>query len=114
MKEHNGSPWGPAAGYGLAVLGVALATGLLWLAQPVLSLGSVYLVYLVIVVAVAAMRGWGPSVLAVVLAFLAANFLFIPPVFSFTVAALQDILGLVIFLGLATGTSQLMARLRFE
>jgi len=101
-------------GYELALLGIATATALLWVVQPVLSLGSVYLVYLVIVVVVAATRGWGPSLLAAVLAFLAANFFFIPPVFTFTIAAPQDILALVIFLALATGTSQLMARLRFE
>src|SRR5689334_6160951 len=103
-----------AVGYLLAAGGITAATGVLWVARPFLSLGSVYLVYLVVVVAVAATRGWRPGVLASVLAFLVANFFFIPPILTFTIAAPQDILALVIFLALATGTSQLMARLRFE
>ena len=43
-----------AVAYGLALPRRRVATGLLWVAQPVLSLGSVYLVYLVVVIAVAA------------------------------------------------------------
>jgi two-component system sensor histidine kinase KdpD len=101
-------------GYALAAGGIAGATAVLWVARPFLSLGSVYLVYLVVVVAVAATRGRRPGVLASVLAFLVANFFFIPPTFTFTIADPQDILALVIFLALATGTSQIMARLRFE
>ncbi len=101
-------------GYVLAVAGVALATGVLWLARPALSLGGVYLVYLVAVVAVAAREGWRPSILAAVLAFLGANYFFTPPILTWVIAAPQDILALLIFLGLATGTSRLMARLRAE
>ena len=106
--------WYEPLGYGVAVGGVALATGVLWLAQEWLSLGSVYLVYLVVVVAVAVGWGLGQGVLASVLAFLCANFFFIQPIFTFTVAAAQDVLALVIFLGIATLTSQLVARLRRE
>lgn len=104
----------PLLGYSLAVLGVAAATGLLWVTQQYLSLGSVYLVYLVVVVGVAARHGWGPGVLASVLGFLAANFFFTPPILTWTITAPQDILALTIFLVLAAGTSQVMARLRQE
>jgi len=48
------------------------------------------------------------------LAFLAANFFFIEPRFTFTVADPQDVLALIIFLGLAALASQLVARLREE
>ncbi|MEO6456713.1 MAG: ATP-binding protein [Chloroflexia bacterium] len=100
--------------YLAAALGVTVATGVLWLAQPVLSLGSVYLIYLVIVVAVAV--GWGlrQGVLASGLAFLCANYFFHPPVFTFDIAQPQDVLALVIFLGIATLTSQLVASLQRE
>jgi two-component system sensor histidine kinase KdpD len=113
-QQTGQTTWQQLVGFVLAVGGIAGATGVLWVARPFLSLGSVYLVYLVVVVGVAATRGWRPGVLASVLAFLAANFFFIPPTFTFTIAAPQDILALVIFLALATGTSQIMARLRFE
>jgi len=106
--------WYGAAGYFVAVHVMAVATGLLWIAQPVLSLGSVYLVYLVAVVAVAVGWGWRQAFLAAGLAFLAANYFFTPPGFTFTIAAPQDVLALVIFFGIAMLTSQLLARLRQE
>src|SRR4051794_14224252 len=106
--------WYQRLGYPAAVVGVGLTTAALHLAQPLLSVSSIYLVYLVVVIAVAV--GWGlhAAVLAALLAFLAANFFFIPPVFTFTVTAVQDVLALANFLGLATLTSQLVARLREE
>jgi two-component system sensor histidine kinase KdpD len=107
-------PWYGTMGYLVAVLAVAVATGVLWIAQPVLNLGSIYLVYLVAVVMIATGWGWRQGFLAAVLAFLAANFFFIPPRFTFTIAEPQDVLALVIFLGIATLTSQLVARLRQE
>ncbi len=106
--------WYRRLGYPAAVIGVGITTAALHLAQPLLSLSIIYLVYLVVVIAVAV--GWGlhAAVLAALLAFLAANFFFIPPVFTFTVAAVQDLLALAIFLGLATLASQLVSRLREE
>jgi two-component system sensor histidine kinase KdpD len=106
--------WYAPLGYVVAVLGVAAATAVLWVAQPLLSLGSVYLVYLVVVVAVAVGWGLGQGVAASVLAFLCANFFFIDPIFTFTIAEVQDVLALIIFLALATLTSQLVAGLRRE
>ena len=109
FRPTNQPAWYGPVGYLAALLGVVLATGVLWVAVPFLSLGSIYLVYLVVVVAIAV--GWGlkQGVVASVLSFLAANFFFIPPVFTFTIANAQDVLALVIFLGLATLTSQLVA-----
>lgn len=106
--------WYGPVGYIAAIVGVAAATGMLWIAQPLLSLGSVYLVYLVVVVAVAV--GWGlkQGIVASLAAFLAANYFFIEPRFTFSVAEAQDVLALIVFLGLATLTSQLVARLRRE
>src|SRR3954468_10059321 len=61
-------------GYLAATLGVAAATGLLQLMLPLLSTASIYLVYLLVVVAVSV--GWGlkHGVYASVLGFLAGNF----------------------------------------
>jgi two-component system sensor histidine kinase KdpD len=106
--------WYDPLGYLAAVAGVAAATGVLWLAQPIISLGSVYLLYLVVVVAVAVGWGLGQGVVTSVLAFLCANYFFTPPRFTFTIADFQDLLALTIFLGLATLTSQLVSRLRRE
>ncbi|MEP6775192.1 MAG: DUF4118 domain-containing protein, partial [Chloroflexota bacterium] len=106
--------WYDPLGYAAALLGVATATGIMWLVRSILSLGSIYLVYMVVVVAVAVGWGLGQSIVASAMAVLATNFFFIQPIFSFTVAAFQDALALAIFLALATLTSQLVARLRRE
>jgi two-component system sensor histidine kinase KdpD len=98
----------------VAVLAVAIATAVLALLLPLLSVASIYLVYLLVVVAVAV--GWGlkQGIFAAVLGFLAANFFFTQPIFSLTVSAVQDIIALVTFLGLAILTSELVSRLRRE
>jgi len=107
-------PWYGPLGYVVAALGVAAATALLWIAQPVINLGSVYLVYLVVVVVLAVGWGLGQGIVASILGFLSANFFFIEPRFTFAVASFQDVLALIIFLALAILTSQLVAGLRRE
>ena len=114
MKWNIQQPAAPSWGYALAGLTIMAVTAGLWLAQAVLNLGSVYLIYLVAVVAVAAGGGGRAGVLAAVLAFLAANYFFITPRFTFTIADPQDILALIIFLALASGTSGMLDRLRAE
>lgn len=114
FRAENRPAWYGPLGYAAAPVSVTLATAVLWVSRPALGLGSVYLVYLVAVVAVAVGWGWKQGFLASVLAFLAANFFFIQPIFTFTIADPQDVLALVIFLGIAALTSQLVARLRQE
>ena len=106
--------WYAPLGYAAAIGSVVLATALLWVARPYAGGGTVYLVYLVAVIWAAV--GWGlrQAVLASVAAFLCANYFFTEPRFTFTVAASQDAVALVVFLGLATLSSQLVARLRYE
>jgi K+-sensing histidine kinase KdpD len=107
-------PWYGPLGYAVAGIGVAIATAVLWVAQPVVNLGTVNLVYLLVVVGAAVGWGLGQGLLASVLAFLAANFFFTEPRFTFTVASFQDVLALVVLLAMATLTSQLVASLRRE
>lgn len=106
--------WYGPLGYAVATLGVALATGVLQLMLPLLSTAGIYLVYLLVVVAVSV--GWGlkQGIFASVLGFLAANFFFTQPLFTFAVTAIQDLIALVTFLGLSTLTSQLVSLLRRE
>jgi K+-sensing histidine kinase KdpD len=106
--------WYGPLGYAVAIVGIGAATGILWIAQPVVNLGTVNLVYLLVVVGVAVGWGLGQGLLASVLAFLAANFFFTEPRLTFTVASLQDVLALVILLIMAILTSQLVAGLRRE
>lgn len=116
LPFHASTPpnWYGPVGYLVTVLALAVATGLLQLLLPLLSIASIYLVYLVVVVAVSV--GWGlkHGIFASVLGFLVANFFFTRPLFTFAVAAVQDVIALVTFLGLAALTSQLVSRLRRE
>jgi two-component system sensor histidine kinase KdpD len=55
------------------------------------------MVYLTAVVATAGLAGAWPSALCALLAFLAWNFLFLPPRYTFSIEAAQDVLGVVVF-----------------
>jgi two-component system sensor histidine kinase KdpD len=72
-------------GYAAAVLGVIVASGVIALIQQVVHIANISLVYLLVVLWLATAFGWGPAFLASVLAFLAFDFFFIPPLHRLTV-----------------------------
>jgi two-component system, OmpR family, sensor histidine kinase KdpD len=104
--------WPPAARYLAVVIAVALATLLLTPFRSRLGLLNVGLLYLLLVVVLSARWGWGPGLFASVVANLAFNFFFVPPLHHFTVEAPSNILALLIFLGVASLTSALLTRAR--
>ena len=77
-----------------------------------LSTTSIALVYLVIVLASAAVGGIEPGIFASVIGFLTFNFFFLPPYYTFIIGAPQDIVTLCVFLIVAIVTSQLVSRLK--
>jgi two-component system sensor histidine kinase KdpD len=102
------------SGFGLLItaLGIGLMTGLIQLLQGVHSLANTSLLYLLVVIATAVWFGRGVAVVAALLAFLAFNWFFIPPRYTFTVAAAGGWLTLVVFLVTALVVGQLAALLR--
>jgi two-component system, OmpR family, sensor histidine kinase KdpD len=94
--------------YLLAVLLVALTTGLLVLFHPYLSIQVIALILLLPVLLSARLWGLGPGILAAIGAFLFLNFFFIQPLFTFAVNALQDLLSLIVFLVNAVVISQML------
>jgi two-component system sensor histidine kinase KdpD len=92
---------------GLAVGG---ATAGLLLVRTFLSTSTVALLYLLPVGFSAALGGLWAGAGAAVLSFLAFNYFFIPPYYTFTVHQTQDLLALLVFLVVAVVMSQLMAR----
>jgi K+-sensing histidine kinase KdpD len=64
--------------YGLAFVFVALATGLAFLVQPLISAPNVTLIYVLPVIVSATLFGWGPSLLAVAVGVVAFDFFFSP------------------------------------
>jgi two-component system, OmpR family, sensor histidine kinase KdpD len=94
--------------YLLACLLTALTTGLLLLLRSYIGPELVALLYLVPVAITTALWGLGPGIASALLAFLSLNYFFIEPYYSFFVHHTQDLLGLVLFLGIAVGINQLL------
>lgn len=88
--------------YALAVLVSALAAAFSWLVSHWLVLPNISLVLLAGVLLVAVRGGLGPALLSAGLSFLLYDFLFIEPLFSFSVHLQEDFLTLVFFLFMAT------------
>src|SRR5262245_37302875 len=100
------------AGYGVAVLTLALATALLTPFRTQLGVPGIELLFLMIVVLIAARWGWGPGLFASLAGNLAVNFFFVDPLYKFTVQEPENLLSLFVFLGVAALTSWLLARAR--
>ncbi len=101
---------GAAARTLAVVLLVALTSGALHLLRSQLNTPLVALLYLLPVVLGTTLWGLGAGILASFSAFLAFNYYFIEPYYTFVVHQTQDLLALVVFLGVAIVISQLVGR----
>ncbi len=102
-----------AAGWLLGVIGLPLLTLLLTQLRDDLGLEAVLLLYLSFVVAVGAVGGILPAVLAAIVAFLLANYYFTEPIHTFTVSEGENLLALVVFVvvgAVVSGLVDLAAR----
>lgn len=99
----------------LVAVGVVIATvGLAFLVNRLMPHASLSLLFLTGVLIVSALTGLGPSLLASVLSFLAFNFFFTSPYYTFEVADEGDVATLVLFLLMAAITGNLAARMHRE
>jgi len=96
--------------YAAFTVAVALVVGeaLTWL-TPIPNLSMVFL--LAVLVTAMSFGVW-PAIFASVLSFLAYNYFFIPPLYTFTIAEPYELLALVIFLVVAVASSALAGRVR--
>jgi two-component system sensor histidine kinase KdpD len=101
-----------AAGYLAAVAGVALASMLIGIIERFARFGNISLLYLLVVLWLAATFGRGPAIAASVLAFLAYNYLFIPPLFKLTVDDPTEWISLSALLAASLVAGQLTAAVR--
>jgi two-component system, OmpR family, sensor histidine kinase KdpD len=99
-----------AIGWIVAAVGLPLLTLALANLRGELGLPSVLLLYLVLVVAVAAIGGVFPALAAAIAGSLLANFYFTPPLYRFTIAEFENVLALVLYLGAAGIVSVLVDR----
>ena len=98
--------------WGEALLSVALASACAWGAERMFPVASLSVIYMTAVVVVASRRGLGPAMAAAVLGFLAYNFLFTHPRFTFHVSRQGELLTLGLFMVASLITGNLAARLR--
>ncbi|MCL4506394.1 MAG: DUF4118 domain-containing protein [Chloroflexi bacterium] len=93
-----------------SLLAVAAMTAVLYALHENLRDSTLALLYLLPVGFVATLWGLGPGIVAALSAFLALNFFFTNPRFTFSVAHTQDLLALAVFLVVAVAISQLVGR----
>lgn len=105
---------GPLRGYGEATLGVAVAVAFGHGLTGLAALPNISMVFLMAVLVPALRSGVWPAVFASLLSFLAYNFFFIEPLYTFTVARPPEVLALAVFLVVAVITSALAGRVREE
>jgi two-component system sensor histidine kinase KdpD len=92
-------------GLALATAGLVVLTIALTPLRERLALSTVFLLYLLAVVAIAAVGGWVPAILAAVAASLLVNWFFTPPLHTLTIAEAENILALVVFVLVAAVVS---------
>jgi two-component system, OmpR family, sensor histidine kinase KdpD len=103
-----------AGDMGLALLCSALAVVVTGIAERWLGLADLSMVFMVAVLIVATRTGMAAAVFAAVLCFLAYNFFFIAPRFTFYISARHGVTTVLLFLGAALLAGRLAARLRSQ
>ena len=102
--------WVPVLMVPVLAVAVAVAIGealILWLKLPNLSM-----IFLSAVLFCALRFGMLPAIISAFLSFLAYNFFFIEPLFSFTIAEPHELFALLVFLAVAILTGTLAGRVR--
>ena len=110
-ERPNGTPdrVGRAARYGLAAGAVILAAGVKWVVDPALEAESPFLLFVVAIAVGAWFGGLGPGLFATGLALVVCDYLFLTPLYSFGVDGPGHVFDLLLFGGVGTGVSALVA-----
>src|ERR1035441_6469606 len=101
---------GVARGYGVALAFVAGATALNAILQHWLGYQSLALIYLLSVVMLAMFVGRGPTLAAATLTALLWNFCFVPPIFTFRITGITDLMLFCTYFVVALAMGHLAAR----
>jgi len=107
-------PWGSRSGYfwtSAMVAGVTAAASALF---HILDLGNVALLYLLPVMVAATLYGLRTGIFAGIASSLCYNFFFLPPTRTLTVNNPENVISILVLLGVAVATSQLTARVRAQ
>lgn len=102
------------AAFAEAVVATVVATGVSAVLWRLLDVPNLALIYLVAVLTVSSRHGLWPSISAAILGFLAYNFFFTQPYYSFRVEREQDLISLLFFVLVSVVVSNLAARLKSQ
>ncbi|QNE32409.1 sensor histidine kinase KdpD [Sphingomonas sp. NBWT7] len=106
--------WGTPTGYAFTTAMVAAVTALASALFQILNLGNVALLYLLPVMAAASFFGLRTGLYAGIASSLAYNFFFLPPTGTLTISNPENLISVIVLLGIAIATSQLTARVRAQ
>ena len=98
----------------LAVIGPLLVTGITAAFDLYPRIPNISIVYLLVVLALASIRGRFASIFASLVAFLSFDFFLVPPLYVFTINRIEEWIALFVFLVTAILTSQLAVTLRLR
>lgn len=96
----------------VAVLAVATTTGVMTVIRDHLGVLNVLLIYLILACLLGLLLDARSAIVGAAASFLCFDFLFVPPYYTFSVAALDHVLALFVFLAAAIGTSFATASIR--
>ena len=103
---------GTPGAYGVAAALVVATTLIGYAVQPLIGFGGMDLVFLLPVILASYRFGLRPGLAAGLMAAMAYNFFFLPPLYTFTIAAPQSLLTMFVLIGIAVFTANLAGRLR--
>ena len=112
LREGVGSK--RASDYAIAAIGALLAVVVAALAERLVGLDDLSMIFILAVLLVGARTRMSAAVLAAVLCFLAYNFFFIEPRFTLFIGARQGVITVALFLVTALVAGRLAARLRAQ
>ncbi|HEU0114139.1 MAG TPA: ATP-binding protein [Thermomicrobiales bacterium] len=104
--------WRDRLPYLEAIAAVAALSGAMTIVRDQLGILNVLLLYLLLLFALALTLGAGPAGVAAVASFVAFDYLFIPPYHTLTIADPSHVLVLLVYLGVAIFTAEIVARVR--
>jgi two-component system sensor histidine kinase KdpD len=96
------------AGVAVGVVLLTALTGILTGLHQDVSLADVLLIYLLAVIAVAVVGGFGPAVVAAIVSSLCLNWFFTPPLHTLTIEEPKNLLALLLFILVATSVSSVV------
>jgi two-component system sensor histidine kinase KdpD len=114
VEPRQAASWGSRGGYVWTAAMVAAITVFASGLFHVLNLGNVALLYLLPVMAAASLFGLRTGLFAGLASSIAYNFFFLPPTYTLTISSPENVISVIILLGVAVVTSQLTARVRAQ